>query len=78
MKRIILILLVLIFQSCNDDFDLNQLSRPIVVIAVSKPDNSSNGSIILKDSKDFIRTFYGGNALGSALIKSYNLGDTIK
>ena len=60
---------------------LNEIKKPCVVVAVKKRDtviDSHNGAIILKGADGIYYTFDDFSKEGSALISSYNKGDTIK
>ena len=72
MKILTLIIITLITTSCDRYYDLSELTNPIIVIA-----KDSLGAI-LSDKYHKLYLAKHGYYDGSPIIKSYNVGDTLK
>ena len=76
MKKI-LIVIILLLCSCQAKF--NDLTSPIVVIAINKGTPSQYGSVMVKDS---LGRFWAGDCgldiIARTIVSNYKIGDTIK
>lgn len=81
----------MLLTNCTESIDsagLDQLTPPLIVVAVQKPIPAKDigsyyegripGSILIRDSNNAFWSRSGGDATVDALIESYNMGDTIK
>lgn len=83
MKKILVVLLCLAATSCTITYsynteELNNLSKPVVVIAKPKTDTKdSNPCMIVVDGKGNYKPLPLSNPVNRALYDTYGVGDTI-
>ena len=76
MKKLIILLIVIIFIGCNNNeynYQINKRKTPVVIIAMDTTVNS----VVMRDGDNKIFTIYNNNT-SKALSTSLNIGDTIR
>ena len=81
-KILLLIIIILCCISCGTETDnkINKMISPVIVIAISRPNNTTNTyyCIVLKDSTGKLYTLPCQSVIAEAIGKSKHVGDTIR